>query len=89
MPLSIDLSCSEFIYGLCKELNEKLQECGQLSMLGLSKNWDLPTDVFTHYVLTELGLRIDARRIDDQLYTTPFLNLQERRLRAALIALEK
>uniref|UniRef100_A0A1I7S3A1 E3 UFM1-protein ligase 1 homolog n=1 Tax=Bursaphelenchus xylophilus TaxID=6326 RepID=A0A1I7S3A1_BURXY len=84
-----ELLARDFINGLCKQLNEKLKETGQLSMLELSKTWDLPTDVFNHYVLPELGTKIDAKKVEDQLYTNSFLQIQTNKLRACLAAFSK
>ncbi|KAI6181110.1 Component of oligomeric Golgi complex 2 [Aphelenchoides besseyi] len=84
-----DLVSRDYINGLCKRINERLQECGQISMYQLAKNWEVPTELLNHYVLTELGNRIDATRLEDQIYTRHFYRLQQNKLRAALVALTK
>ncbi|KAI6206932.1 Component of oligomeric Golgi complex 2 [Aphelenchoides besseyi] len=84
-----DLVSRDYINGLCKRINERLQECGQISMYQLAKNWEVPTELLNHYVLTELGSRIDATRLEDQIYTRHFYRLQQNKLRAALVALTK
>ncbi|CAD5219001.1 unnamed protein product [Bursaphelenchus okinawaensis] len=84
-----ELLSREFINDVCKQLNDKLKETGQTSMAELTKTWDLPTDVFNHYILSELGSKIDAKKVEDQLYTTTFLKLQTNKLRACLAALSK
>jgi deoxyhypusine synthase len=45
-----ELVSREYINNLCKRLNESLDGVGQLSMLQLAKNWDLPIDLLNHYV---------------------------------------
>lgn len=81
------LASREHLNSICAQVNDRLQEVGQMSMFSLTKNYNLSTELLNHYVLAELGGRIDATRHEDQLYTRQFYELQNNKLRAALVAI--
>uniref|UniRef100_A0A914LLR3 E3 UFM1-protein ligase 1 homolog n=1 Tax=Meloidogyne incognita TaxID=6306 RepID=A0A914LLR3_MELIC len=80
----------DFINGLCAKLNEQLEELGTISMLQLTRQWELPTELLNQHILTELGTgRISAIRFEDYLCTTRYINTLKGKFRAILIRLTK
>jgi hypothetical protein len=81
----------DFIDALCRRLNLRLSETGQLSVLQLVKQWDLPTELLHGHVLTEVGVgrRVHAVRFEDSLYTASFFDGLKRRLGAILVAITR
>ncbi|KAL7070925.1 hypothetical protein ACQ4LE_010149 [Meloidogyne hapla] len=80
----------DFINGLCTKLNEQLEELGTISMLQLTRQWELPTELLNQHILTELGTgRLSAIRFEDYLCTTRYINTLKGKFRAILIGLTK
>ncbi|CAK5048386.1 unnamed protein product [Meloidogyne enterolobii] len=80
----------DFINGLCAKLNEQLEELGTISMLQLTRQWELPTELLNQHILTELGTgRISAIRFEDYLCTNRYINTLKGKFRAILIGLTK
>nr|CAD2200340.1 unnamed protein product [Meloidogyne enterolobii] len=80
----------DFINGLCAKLNEQLEELGTISMLQLTRQWELPTELLNQHILTELGTgRISAIRFEDYLCTNRYINTLKGKFRAMLIGLTK
>ncbi|KAI1733101.1 e3 UFM1-protein ligase 1 domain-containing protein [Ditylenchus destructor] len=79
----------DYISDLCEKLNSRLREMGQVSMLQLTRNWDLSTEILNNHILPEIGCRIRATKFEDQLYTHEFLDNTKHKLCATLSALTK
>ncbi|KAL3090919.1 hypothetical protein niasHS_007294 [Heterodera schachtii] len=83
----------EFINDLCTRLNTRLTEFGQMSLFQLTKQWELPTELFNFHILPEIGshpsARICAIRFEDILCTPRYINALRRKMSAVLVALTK
>uniref|UniRef100_A0A0N5ABY3 E3 UFM1-protein ligase 1 homolog n=1 Tax=Syphacia muris TaxID=451379 RepID=A0A0N5ABY3_9BILA len=84
-----ELISKKYVENISDEVNKKLSKLGVLSTSQLAKTWDLPTDVLNDLVLNEVGIKINAFRDDDKIYTIEYLEFQKNLLRAVVNSLTR
>uniref|UniRef100_A0A0K0DW23 E3 UFM1-protein ligase 1 homolog n=1 Tax=Strongyloides stercoralis TaxID=6248 RepID=A0A0K0DW23_STRER len=84
-----ELYTKSFMDNLCSLVSDKLDDIGTMSILLITKLFDLPTTIINTYVLNEIGNKIDAVRDGDQIYTKKYLLIQEMCIVAILGSLTK
>uniref|UniRef100_A0A0N4ZNS8 E3 UFM1-protein ligase 1 homolog n=1 Tax=Parastrongyloides trichosuri TaxID=131310 RepID=A0A0N4ZNS8_PARTI len=72
-----ELYTKDFMDNLCIEISNKLDEFGTMSVLTLTKMFDLPTTIINNYIINEIGGKINATRDGDQIYTRNYLIVQK------------
>uniref|UniRef100_A0A7E4VC24 E3 UFM1-protein ligase 1 homolog n=1 Tax=Panagrellus redivivus TaxID=6233 RepID=A0A7E4VC24_PANRE len=83
--LSLDeLVTYEFVRKTCSRLEQYLSEHGNISVLNLSTQFNLPVEFINGHILPEVGVSVKATRDGDQLYTDLFIDLQRNKLQALL-----
>ncbi|XP_064629084.1 E3 UFM1-protein ligase 1-like [Lineus longissimus] len=77
---------------LAEEINDKLQEQGQLTIAELTKQYDLPAEFLRELVEDQLGSVIEGQ-IDDSdrniIFTEQFVNRHKAKIRGAFIAVTR
>ena len=83
------LVTARYMEDLCRQVNEKLQQEGTISLPSLTKEWDLPADFITEQVSNRLGSIIEGFRDDHDprvLLTAGHVARVRARVRGALTA---
>uniref|UniRef100_A0A915K3M2 E3 UFM1-protein ligase 1 homolog n=1 Tax=Romanomermis culicivorax TaxID=13658 RepID=A0A915K3M2_ROMCU len=82
----------DYFEKICSEVNEKLEECGRLTLSDITKCYDLPMDALIAEITQQLGRKIKATldTMDNGvLYTQDYMELQASIIRGALSAVTK
>uniref|UniRef100_A0A914GWZ0 E3 UFM1-protein ligase 1 homolog n=1 Tax=Globodera rostochiensis TaxID=31243 RepID=A0A914GWZ0_GLORO len=83
----------EFINDLCVRINSRLEEHGQMSLLQLTKQWELSTEMLNFHILPEIGDRPPARicavRFEENLCTPRYIAALRKKINAILVAITK
>ncbi|KAL0276431.1 UNVERIFIED_CONTAM: hypothetical protein PYX00_004012 [Menopon gallinae] len=81
-----------YINSLCEEINDKLQQHGQIKIADLTSLYDLPSDFLRSTIERQLGKTINAKQDkQDQhmFFTESFIERNKCTVRGALLALTK
>ncbi|CEF65333.1 E3 UFM1-protein ligase 1 [Strongyloides ratti] len=84
-----ELYTKSFMDKLCNQISDKLDDVGTMSILSITKLFDLPTTIINTYILNEIGNKIDGVRDGDQIYTKKYLLIQEMCIIAILGSITK
>jgi hypothetical protein len=87
--LSGQLIANYYLDGVAEEIQQELQDAGQLAMTSLTKKFGFPIDFLTELVERRLGVQIDGQLSAGQLYTDAFIQRHHARVRAAFTALTR
>ncbi|KAK2846306.1 hypothetical protein Q7C36_011160 [Tachysurus vachellii] len=77
------LITEHYLEQVCEEVNDKLQEAGQVNITELSKTQQLPADFLTQELSARLGRLIDGHmdQFTGLIFTQNFINRQKAKLR--------
>uniref|UniRef100_A0A0K0G1S3 E3 UFM1-protein ligase 1 homolog n=1 Tax=Strongyloides venezuelensis TaxID=75913 RepID=A0A0K0G1S3_STRVS len=84
-----ELYTKTFMDNLCNEISDKLDDVGTMSILSITKLFDLPTAIINTYVLNEIGNKIAAVKDGDTIYTRRYLSAQKMYVAAILSSVTK
>ncbi|KXZ55512.1 hypothetical protein GPECTOR_2g1061 [Gonium pectorale] len=86
LELQGELITSQYFDSIAVEINDQLQEAGQLSVGELAAQYGLATELVMNVVTTRLGSTINGRLEGGLLYTQSYLRAIKAQLRGALRA---
>ncbi|KAM9444507.1 E3 UFM1-protein ligase 1 [Clarias gariepinus] len=77
------LITEHYLEQMCEEVNDKLQEAGQVNITELSKTHQLPADFLTQELSARLGRLVDGHmdQFNGLIFTQNFINRQKAKIR--------
>ncbi|XP_056014591.1 E3 UFM1-protein ligase 1-like [Ostrea edulis] len=81
-----------YLDNMAEEVNDKLQDKGYLTMVDITKQYDLPSDFVASHIRERVGNIIKGKfdsQDKDMLYTVPFINRMKSQIRGALSAITR
>jgi hypothetical protein len=78
--------CSYYLDRIAEEINESLQDAGELLLMDLGKRFNISVDFLAEALEKRCGRILQAQIENDSIYTQEFVKRQEAKIRGALIA---